>query len=174
MEKSTSWVYPAVLEENTQFVYPLDSQNDQGKDMPKSELWTNDTEIEFFKEALEHFASPEQLFYKLSGGYFAYIPKGTDAEGQTLQSRNALIGQFTENWARNLLSPLTMKFELYAVNGVVCEELGLTRQSSADIAFCTKDSVEQRAQDVKLLFEVTSQEKTDIQKAEKFLSLIRN
>lgn len=122
--------------------------------MPKSNLWSNDTEIEFFKEALEHFASPEQLFYKLSSGYFAYIPKGTDAEGQTLQSRNALIGQFTEKWAKNLLSPIADKFRLHAVNGMVCEELGLTRQSSADVAFCTKESVVQRAEDVKLLFEV--------------------
>jgi hypothetical protein len=54
--------------------------------MPKFDHWSNDTEIKFFKEALAHFASPEQLFYKLSGGYFAYIPKGSDAEGQTLQS----------------------------------------------------------------------------------------
>lgn len=122
--------------------------------MPRQNLWTNDTEIEFFKEALGHFASPEQLFYKLSGGYFAYIPKGSDAEGQTLQSRNALIGQFTENWAKNLLSPIAEEFDLHAVNGVVCEELGLTRQSSADVAFCTKDGVVQRAEDVKLLFEV--------------------
>lgn len=122
--------------------------------MPKSDLWTNDTEIEFFKQALAHFASPEQLFYKLSGGYFAYIPKGSDAEGQTLQSRNALIGQFTENWARNLLSPIAEVLNLHAVNGVVCEELGLTRQSSADVAFCTTNNTTQQADNVKLLFEV--------------------
>lgn len=122
--------------------------------MPKLNLWSNNTEIEFFSEALKHFASPEQLFYKLSNGYFAYVPKGSDAEGQTLQSRNALIGQFTENWAKNLLAPITNEFNLYAINGMVCEELGLTRQSSADIAFCTKDSLIQSAVDVKLLFEV--------------------
>lgn len=121
--------------------------------MPKSDLWTNKTEIEFFNEALGHFASPEQLFYKLSKGYFAYIPKGSDVN-QTLQSRNALIGQFTENWAKNLLSPIAEEFELHAVNGIVCEELGLTRQSSADVAFCSKDGVMQKAEDVKLLFEV--------------------
>ena len=122
--------------------------------MPKSDLWTNDTEIEFFKEALAHFASPEQLFYKLSGGYFAYIPKGSDAEGQTLQSRNALIGQFTENWAKNLLSPIAEELGLHAVNGVVCEDLGLTRQSRADVAFCATDGTAQMADNVKLLFEV--------------------
>lgn len=122
--------------------------------MPKQNLWSNDTEIEFFNEALAHFASPEQLFYKLSAGHYAYIPKGSDAEGQTLQSRNALIGQFTEKWAKNILSPIAKDFELYAINGVICEELGLSRQSSADVAFCTSENTEQRAENIKLLFEV--------------------
>jgi hypothetical protein len=57
------------------------------------ELWNNDTEIQFFIEALKNFASPEQLFYHLRSGYFAYVPRGLDAEDQTLQSRNSLIGQ---------------------------------------------------------------------------------
>jgi len=59
-------------------------------------LWNNDIEIAFFKESLHAFASPEQLFYKLKGDYYAYIPRGFDAEGQTLQSRNSLIGKFTD------------------------------------------------------------------------------
>lgn len=51
-------------------------------------LWNNNTEIQFFIEALKNFASPEQLFYNLKDGYFAYVLKeGADAEGQTLQSR---------------------------------------------------------------------------------------
>jgi hypothetical protein len=122
--------------------------------MSKSELWSNETEVEFFRESLKHFASTEQLFYKLSDGYFAYIPKGKDADGQTLQSRNALIGQFTENWAKNLLSPIAKELDLHAINRVICEELGLTRQSSGDVAFCTNDSTVQKAEEVKLLFEV--------------------
>jgi len=52
-------------------------------------LWNNDTEIQFFIEALKNFASPEKLFYNLQNGYFAYVPKDSDAEGQTLQSRNS-------------------------------------------------------------------------------------
>lgn len=28
--------------------------------------WNNDTEIQFFTEALKNFASPEQIFYHLS------------------------------------------------------------------------------------------------------------
>jgi hypothetical protein len=117
-------------------------------------LWNNDTEIQFFTEALKNFASPEQLFYNLQGGNYAYVPKGTDAEGQTLQSRNSLIGQFTEKWTKTLFEPIAKKLGLFAVNGVVCDELGLTRQSSADLALCTTNSVNQDAQNIKLLFEI--------------------
>ncbi len=88
-------------------------------------LWNNETEIQFFTEALKNFASPEQLFYHLQGGYFAYVPKGVDAEGQTLQSRNSLIGQFTEKWSKTIFEPIAKKIGLYAVNSVVCNELGL-------------------------------------------------
>ncbi len=94
-------------------------------------LWNNDTEMQFFTEALKNFASPEQLFYNLQGGYFAYVPKGSDAEGQTLQSRNSLIGQFTEKWSKTIFEPIAKELGLHAVNSVVCDELGLSRQSSA-------------------------------------------
>jgi hypothetical protein len=43
-------------------------------------LWNNDAEIKFFKEALKNFASPEQLFYNLQSGYYAYVLKGEEAE----------------------------------------------------------------------------------------------
>ncbi len=118
------------------------------------ELWNNNTEIQFFTEALKSFASPEQIFYKLQSGYFAYIPKGAEAEEQTLQSRNSLIGQFTEKWCKSFFEPIAKNLGLYAVNGVVCDELGLTRQTSADLAFCKIDSTIQKAEDIKLLFEI--------------------
>lgn len=117
-------------------------------------LWNNDTEIQFFTEALKNFASPEQLFYNLKDGYFAYVPKGANAEGQTLQSRNSLIGQFTEKWSKTLFEPIAEKLGLYAVNGVVCEELGLAKQSSADLAFCTNNKTIQQPENIKLLFEI--------------------
>ncbi|MEW6003819.1 MAG: hypothetical protein AB1695_00745 [Stygiobacter sp.] len=117
-------------------------------------LWNNDIEIKFFTEALKNFASPEQLFYNLQGGYFAYIPKGSDAEGQTLQSRNALIGQFTEKWCKTLFEPIAKELGLYAVNSVICDELGLSRQSSADLAFCTTNQTIQKSENIKLLFEI--------------------
>lgn len=117
-------------------------------------LWNNDVEIQFFTEALRNFASPEQLLYNLSDGYFAYVPKGADAEGQTLQSRNSLIGQFTEKWCKALLEPIAETLNLYAINSVVCEELGLTKQSSADLALCTTNNINQAPQNIKLLFEI--------------------
>jgi len=117
-------------------------------------LWNNDTEIQFFTEALKNFASPEQLFYNLKGGYFAYVPKGSDAEGQTLQSRNSLIGQYTEKWCKTIFEPIATELGLFAVNSVVCEELGLSKQSSADLAFCTTNNSSQKSENIKLIFEI--------------------
>ena len=117
-------------------------------------LWNNDTEIHFFSEALKNFASPEQLFYHLKEGYFAYVPKGLDAEGQTLQSRNSLIGQYTEKWCKTILEPIAAELGLFAVNSVVCEELGLSKQSSADLAFCTTNNAFQESENIKLIFEI--------------------
>ena len=117
-------------------------------------LWNNDVEIKFFKEALKNFASPEQLFYNLKDGYYAYVPKGSDSEGQTLQSRNSLIGQFTEKWCKTLFEPVAERLGLFAVNGVICEELGLTNKSSADLAFCTTNNIIQQPDNIKLIFEI--------------------
>ncbi len=117
-------------------------------------LWNRETEITFFKQALQSFATPEQLFYKLQMGYFAYIPKGISSENQTLQSRNSLIGSFTEKWCKDILEPIAKSLNLFAVNGMVCEELGLSRQTSADVAFCTKNGTVQNAENVKAIFEV--------------------
>lgn len=116
--------------------------------------WNNHTEIKFFREALKSFASHEQLFYNLQAGHFAYIPKGSDAEGQTLQSRNSLIGQFTEKWCKTIFQPIAKSLGLFAVNSVVCDEIGLTRQSNADLAFCTTNQTIQKPENIKLLFEI--------------------
>ncbi|MCF6147455.1 MAG: hypothetical protein E3K37_02230 [Candidatus Kuenenia sp.] len=122
--------------------------------MNNMSLWNNETEIQFFTEALRNFASPEQLFYNLNSGYFAYVPKNIDGEGQTLQSRNSLIGQFTEKWTKDLFSPIARELGFYAVNSVVCEEVGLHKRSNADLAFCTTNSVNQRPENIKLIFEI--------------------
>jgi len=117
-------------------------------------LWNNDTEIQFFIEALKNFASPEQLFYHLKEGYFAYIPKGSDSEGRTLQSRNSLIGQYTEKWCKTIFDPIATELGLFAVNGVVCEEIGLSKQSRADLAFCATNNAFQKSENIKLIFEI--------------------
>lgn len=117
-------------------------------------LWNNDTEIQFFTEALRTFASPEKLFYNLESGYYAYVPKNIDGKGQTLQSRNSLIGQYTEKWTKDLFAPIARRYSLYAVNSVVCEEVGLPKRSNADLAFCTTNSVNQRPENIKLIFEI--------------------
>jgi len=122
--------------------------------MSNIDLWNVETEKKFFRKALRNFASPEQLFYKFGEEYFAYIKKGQQNNGQTLQSRNSLIGQFTEKWCKNLLIPIANELGLYAINSVVCEEIGLTKRSNADIAFCTTNTKFQSSQNIKLIFEV--------------------
>jgi len=118
------------------------------------DFWDINTEKKFFIEALKNFASPEQLFYKLTDGYFAYVPKGKSAEGQTLQSRNSLIGQYTEKWSKDFFQSVAEGLGLFAVNSVVCPELGLSTQSDADLAFCTTNETLQKAENIKLLFEI--------------------
>nr|NJM01937.1 hypothetical protein [Desulfobacula sp.] len=117
-------------------------------------LWNNETEVQFFTEALRNFASPEQLFYNLGSDHFAYVPKDIDGEGQTLQSRNSLIGQFTEKWTRDLFCPIARELGLYAVNSVFCEEIGLSKRSNADLAFCATASIKQKPENIKLIFEI--------------------
>ena len=117
-------------------------------------FWSQKDEIKFFEEALKNFASPEQVFYRLQNNYFAYVPKGQDAERQTLQSRNSLIGQFTEKWCKDFLKPIAESLELFAVNNVICPELGLTSRSNADLAFCKTNEATQKAKDIKLIFEI--------------------
>ncbi len=94
------------------------------------------------------------MFYKLTDGYFAYVPKGKGAEGQTLQSRNSLIGQYTEKWSKDFFQPIAKELGLFAVNSVVCPALGLSTQSDVDLAFCTTNETQQKAENIKLLFEI--------------------
>lgn len=117
-------------------------------------LWNTETEISFFEEALKNFAPPEQLFYNFSDGYFAYVPKGHDAEGQTLQSRNSLIGSFTENWCKKIFEPIAKRNNLFAINGAVCEDIGLTKQSSADLVFSNIDNKYLKPENIKIIFEI--------------------
>jgi len=119
------------------------------------ELWTKEKEIEFFRQALKNFAEPEQLFYISDNGkYYAYWPKSYKGKKSTLQSRNALIGNFTEKYSVDLLQEFARKRNLYAVQGVICKEIGLTPQSPSDVAICKAKRREQKPEDIVAIFEV--------------------
>ena len=119
------------------------------------DLWNKDKEIEFFTEA-QNFASPEKLFYQGDDlKYYAYWPKSYKGKKPSvLQSRNALIGNFTEKFTVNLLTEFAALNNCYAIQGVVCEEIGLTKQSPADVALCTTINVDQDVDNIKAIFEV--------------------
>ena len=119
-----------------------------------TELWTKENEIEFFNES-NKFAAPEQLFYIGNDNrYYAYWPKSYKGEKSTLQSRNSLIGRFTEKYAVDLLQNFANSLGLYVVQSVICAEIGLAAQSPADLAFCKKKQRKQDAKDIIAIFEV--------------------
>lgn len=118
------------------------------------QLWTKEKEIEFFTESRK-FATIEQLFYVSDDKrYFAYWPKSYDGEKSTLQSRNSLIGKFTEKFSVDLLQEFALKHNWFSVQGVVCEEIGLTNQSSADVAICKSKDIVQKPENILMIFEV--------------------
>ncbi len=117
-------------------------------------LWGKNTEVKFFTKSRE-FATPEQLFYTTDDGkYLAYWPKGYKGKKTTLQSRNSLIGNFTEKWCVDLLQPFAEKINAFAVQSVISEEIGLTRQSPADVVICKTKNTIQRPEDIIAIFEV--------------------
>ena len=117
-------------------------------------LWSKEQEIKFFTNARE-FAVPEQLFYLSDDKrYYAYWPKSYRGFKSTLQSRNALIGNYTERWSADLLSEFAQSEGYYVVQGVICSELGLPKNSPADVAICKTKDIYQRAEDILLIVEV--------------------
>lgn len=107
------------------------------------DLWNQNTEKKFFQEA-RSFASPEQLFYVTEDNkYYAYWQKSYKGKKSTLQSRNSLIGSFTEKWSTDLINNYAKKNNLFAVQSAVCYEIGLQKNSCADVALCkTKDKIQ--------------------------------
>ena len=117
-------------------------------------LWSKDKEVEFFTDTLES-SSAEKLFYIGDDNrYYAYWPKYYSGITSTLQSRNSFIGNFTEQYSVDLLEEFAALKNLYAVQGVVCDEIGLTKRSPADVAICASKDKFQRAENIKALFEV--------------------
>jgi len=117
-------------------------------------LWNKDIEATFFQESIS-FATPEQLFYVTDDGkYLSYWPKGYKGEKSTLQSRNSLIGSFTEKWTTDLLNKIVKSRGLYAVKGAICDEIGLTNRSPADVVISEKNEIKLEPEDIKLIIEV--------------------
>jgi len=118
------------------------------------DLWTKEKEIEFFKKS-RNFATPEQLFCVSDDNrYFAYWPKSHEGEKSTLQSRNSLIGTFTEKYSVDLLQKYAGSKGWYAVQSVICADIGLSSRSPADVAFCKTKSTIQTPYDIFAIFEV--------------------
>ncbi len=118
-------------------------------------LWNKDKEVRFFREALEDFATPEQLFYVSNEGkYYAYWPKGYEGPKTTLQSRNSLIGNYTEKWGADLIKEFAEERGCYVVQGAICDEIGLANRSNADIAICKTKDIIQQPDNILLIIEV--------------------
>ena len=118
-------------------------------------LWNQEVEQSFFEKAMNSFASPEQLFYVTDDNRFlAYWPKGYKGKKSTLQSRNTLIGQFTEAWISELIQNCVKVQDLFAVQGAVCEEIGLTGKSPADVVIARKRNTRLNPEDIIVIFEV--------------------
>lgn len=107
----------------------------------------------FEKLLLEH--SPDELFYLTEDKeYYAYWPKSYKGDRYTLQSRNAFIGDYTENFVQDLLSAYARSIGCYAVRKVRCKEIGLSKDSPADVALCVENNQEQKPENIKLIIEV--------------------
>jgi len=118
------------------------------------ELWNKDVESKFFTESVK-FATPEQLFYVTDKNrYLAYWPKGYDGKKSTLQSRNALIGNFTEKWTTDLIQEVVIDKGLFAVQGAICDEIALTNMSPADVVISKSKNINQRPEEIVAIIEV--------------------
>lgn len=118
------------------------------------ELWNEKTEFKFFEEA-SSFASPEQLFYITEdNGFIAYWPKGYKGTKSTLQSRNSLIGSFTERWTRDIIQTCVEQRGLYAIQGAICPEITLTNKSPGDVVIAKKNRKLLSPEDILIIFEV--------------------
>ena len=122
--------------------------------MNSKTLWNQEQEKLFFIKSLE-VASPEQLFYITEDHrYVAYWPRKYSDKKTTLQSRNAIIGTYTERWVADLIKEIANELGGFAVNGVISESIGLSNRSPADVAICrTKDKI-QDPKDILTIIEV--------------------
>ncbi|WP_407420976.1 hypothetical protein [Methanobrevibacter sp.] len=79
------------------------------------QLWNKEQEILFFNNS-QNFASIPQLFNETEDGRFlAYWPKSYKGKKTTLQSRNSLIGKFSEKWVADLLEYIITDENLFVI-----------------------------------------------------------
>lgn len=117
-------------------------------------LWNKNQEKLFFINGRK-VAFVNQLFYRTNDGrYVAYWPKGYRGPKSTLQSRNSLIGDFTEKWVFNLFSSLIDDENLHVIRQARIPSLGITSRSPADIVIAEEDKKILKASEVKVIFEV--------------------
>lgn len=122
--------------------------------MVNKELWDKKVELSFFDDS-KNFASIEQLFYQTEDNrYLAYWPKKYKGKKSTLQSRNALIGNFTEKWTTDLIRSIVKEKGLFAIQGAQCPEIGLSNSSPADVVISTKNKTKLKPDEIKVIFEV--------------------
>lgn len=119
-----------------------------------NKLWSKDFEKDFFIKSME-FATLEHLFYTTKDKkLYAYWPKKYGDVKSTLQNRNSLIGKYTEKWGMELFKEIAEKLDGYSVQGVICDEIGLTNQSPADVAICKTADIIQKSSNILIIFEI--------------------
>ncbi|SHF22216.1 hypothetical protein SAMN02745195_02129 [Thermoanaerobacter uzonensis DSM 18761] len=125
-------------------------------------LWSKDVEKGFLKMYLKEYGI-DSLFYKVEENdnirYYTYYPSSISRnlkKKDTIQSRNALIGEFTEKFVKYLFSrtEIVSEKKLYVVNDVICPELGLTASSPADIVISSKNERVLNKDDIYLIGEI--------------------
>jgi len=117
-------------------------------------LWSHNAERDFFNKSLK-LTTKGQLFYQMDTGRFvAYWPKGYKGKKSTLQSRNTFIGNFTEKWTIELLKEYAKSKGLFALQSVICDEIGLNKLSPADVALCKTNTVNQKPENIAVIIEV--------------------
>ena len=119
------------------------------------DLWDKKDEANFFSKSLFSGVTPDQLFYLTNDKrYLAYWPRSYRGSRVTLQSRNSLIGDYSEIWCTELFKEIGESIGGYAIQKVICDEISLTDRSPADVAICKKRGTNQKANDIVLIIEV--------------------
>lgn len=125
--------------------------------MAHQRSWSREEERDFFIKTLE-IATPEQLFYVTDDKrYLAYWTRDYEEKKYTLQSRNSFIGSYTGKWAKELLEDMAKGVNAFTVQNVICEEIGLSSRSPADVAICRTEKKIQVPEDILMVIEVKCQ-----------------